>query len=215
MSAPQTVVAEPRQLIGTTKSRRLRRDGLIPGNVYGLGQPNISITMPSDTITRVIRSGTHVVDLQIGENLSKAIVRESQWNVFKTKLLHVDFQRVDPDARVDIEVDVVARGQISAGVMDHLIHKVTLNCLAYLIPDRIEVRVNHLKIGDSVSVSSLELPTGATCKLAGDAVVIRVHEAKKVDIVQASDTGAQPEVIGRKKPEEEAAAPAKGGKGGK
>ncbi len=215
MSAPQTVVAEPRQLVGTSKSRGLRRQGLIPGNVYGLGQPNISITMPADAITRVVRSGAHVVDLKVGENLSKAIIRESQWNVYQTKLLHVDFQRVDPEARVDIEVDVVARGQVASGVMDHLIHKVTLNCLAYLIPERIEVKVGMLKIGDVVTVAALELPSGASCKLPSDAAVIRVHEAKKVEIIQVSDTGAQPEVIGRKKADEEEAATGKSGKSGK
>jgi len=203
MSVSPTVIAQPRELIGTANSRRLRREGLVPGNVYGLGQPNISITIPSDEITRVVKSGAHVVDLQVGENISKALIRESQWNVFLTKLLHVDFQRVDPEARVDVDVDVVTRGQLSSGVMDHLIHKITLNCLAYLIPERIEVKIGLLKIGDSVSVGALELPVGATCKLSPDAIVIRVHEAKDVEIVQASETGSQPEVIGRKKAEDD------------
>jgi len=202
MSAPVTVVAEVRQEIGTTKSRRMRRNGSIPANVYGLDQPNTSVAIPADVITRLVASGAHVVDLQVGSVTNKAIIREAQWDVFMQKLLHVDFQRVDPDARVDIEVDVVTRGTLSAGVMDHLVHKVTLNCLAYLIPERIEVKIGALKIGDSVTVAGLELPAGAACKLAADTTVIRVHEAKNVEIVLAAASGAEPEVIGRKKAEE-------------
>lgn len=202
MSVSPAVVAEPRELIGTTKSRRMRRQGKIPGNVYGLGQPNISITMEADEITRVVASGAHVVDLRIGENTSKAIIREAQWNVFFTEVLHVDFQRVDPDARVDIEVDVVARGLVGSGVLEQVVHKVTLNCLAYQIPERIEVKVGLLKIGDSVHVSDLVVPSGATCKLPSDAIVLRVQEAKNVEIVHASAVGAEPEVIGKKKSDE-------------
>jgi len=180
----------------------MRRNGSIPANVYGSDQPNTSVAIPADVITRLVASGAHVVDLQVGSVTNKAIIREAQWDVFMQKLLHVDFQRVDPDARVDIEVDVVTRGTLSAGVMDHLVHKVTLNCLAYLIPERIEVKIGALKIGDSVTVAGLELPAGATCKLAADTTVIRVHEAKNVEIVLAAASGAEPEVIGRKKAEE-------------
>ncbi len=202
MSVSQVVVAESRQQIGTTKSRRMRRQGQIPGNVYGLGQPNLSISMEADSITRVVASGIHVVDLKIGENTSKVIIREAQWNVFFTEVLHVDFQRVDPEARVDIEVDVVPRGVVGSGVLEQLVHKITLNCLAYQIPERIEVKVGLLKIGDSVHVSDLVVPNGAVCRLPADAVVLRIHEAKNVEIVHASAVGAEPEVIGKKKSED-------------
>ena len=158
--------------------------------------------MPADVISRLVASGAHVIDLQLDNTVTKALIREAQWDVFMRKLLHVDFQRVDPEARVDVEVDVVTRGTLATGVLDHLVHKVTLSCLAYLIPERLEVKIGHLKIGDSLTVANLELPTGATCKLAADSVVVRVHEAKNVEIVQASASGAQPEVIGRKKADE-------------
>lgn len=204
MSNEGKLVAEKRTELGTSHSRRLRIAGRVPVNLYGLGQDGVSLTIPGDQITSIVVSGTQVCDITIDGTEEKAIIREVQWDTFLTHILHVDFQRVDPQARVDLEIPVEIRGTVNEGVLDHVHHSINVNCPVFNIPDKFEVRVGSLKIGSEVTVADLGLEEGVKAALSDDAVVVRVTEAQDVEIVQ-EDVGAavEPEIIGRKKDDEE------------
>lgn len=204
MSNEVKIPAEVRSRSGSADSRRMRWAGKVPAVVYGLGKDPVNVTVSAEHIRPVVQAGGHVVDLTVNGQEEKAIIRDVQWDTYMAHLLHVDFQRVDPNARVDIDVEIEVRGQVTTGVMDHHLHSLRLNCVTYQIPDKIVVKVGTLKIGDAITIGQLALPPTATFSLPADTVVVKVHEAKAVDIVLADARVGEPEVIAKKKAEEAA-----------
>lgn len=198
MADTDKLVAEKRTETGTSHSRRLRCEGKVPVNLYGLGQENVSLTISGDDLKPLVVSGIQVCDLVIDGTEEKALIREVQWDVFLTHILHVDFQRVDPNARVDLEIPVATRGMVNEGMLDHVLHQVSVNCPVFNIPEKVEVRVGTLNIGDEVTIADLHFDGDVTTDLPSDTVVLRVIEVQDVEIEQddAGD-GVEPEVIGR------------------
>lgn len=199
MPVTPSATATPRTNIGTSGSRRLRNSGRIPGNIYGLNRPAVSISFVTTEIAPIVASGALVLDVNVSGEISKAIIREAQWDTFFTKLLHVDLQRVDPALRVAIVVQVEARGTPASGVLDQPVRSIALTCPAYLIPEVVSIRVGTLVIGDSITVSQLELPEGVVCDLPGTIVVARVHEPRDPAVDQFSSGAVEPELIAKGK----------------
>ena len=177
--------------------------GQIPACLYGLGQDTLSLTMSGEALTPVIMSGAHVIDVDIAGTVEMAMVREVQWDTYLTDILHVDLQRIDREARIDLEVAIEARGDVNEGVLDHQLHTLTLSCPAYAVPDNFAVRVGSLSIGDEVTVADLDLPEGTETEVPLDTVILRINEVQDVYIVQEDITAAaEPEVIGAKSDDE-------------
>jgi large subunit ribosomal protein L25 len=192
------LVAEKRTQIGTSHSRRLRCEGKVPVNLYGLGQESINLTISGDVLKPFIVSGSQVCDIVIDGAEQKALVKEVQWDTFLLHILHADFQRVDPQARVDVEIPIATRGTVNEGMLEHVLHEISVNCPVYNIPEKVEVRVGALKIGDEVTIADLAFDADLTSVLPSDTVVLRISEPQEVEIEQ-EDVGAavEPEVIGR------------------
>ena len=204
MADEAKLVAVKRDQIGTSHSRRLRCEGKVPVNLCGLGQESVSLTISGDELKPFVVSGSQVCDLVIDGTEQKVIVKQVQWDTFLLHILHADFQRVDPRSRVDVEIPIATRGMVNEGVLDHLLHEISVNCPVYNIPEKVEVRIGALKIGSEVTIADLAFDSDLTSVLPSDTVVLRVVEAQDYEIVQ-EDVGAavDPEVIGRKADEEE------------
>jgi large subunit ribosomal protein L25 len=213
MAEVLTLNAEPRAATGTKASRRLRREGIVPGNVYGHKQDPQAIQLKSDDVRHILHKGARVVDLAVGGNQEKALLSEVQWDTFSQHLLHVDFLRVDPDERVEVSVPVHLRGTapgvLAGGILEQTHHELTVECLAVDIPTEIVVRIGSLHVGDTVHVSDLtELPTGVKVVDAPDTIVLHIIQPRAEEEAPEAAEGApaEPEVIGRKKEEEGAEA---------
>lgn len=209
MSKEVKLVAEPRTEQGSAACRRLRWEGLVPGNVYGHAAETTSVKVARDVITAIVKGGSKVVDLEVSGKQDKALIREVQWDAFGEHITHFDLMRVDPNERVTLHVPIVlkgtAPGALSGGVLEQPLHSVTLDCLAYLIPDTITVRIGSLGMGQAIHVKDLEMPESAHCQTPADAIVVHVVEVKTKEILPTEAGGAEPEVIG-KKPADAAAA---------
>ena len=155
----------------------------------------------------VVRRGGRVVELKGAVN-EKALIRDLQWDTFGTHVLHVDFARVSEHERIEVKVAVELRGQAvgvkDGGVVEHFVHEVEIECEALSIPARLELNINDLKVGDSITAAELPLPSGVTLISDPDAVLVHCVEARDEAEAAAPAAGAaEPEVIGRK-PDEEA-----------
>lgn len=203
MATTAALQAEPRTALGTTRTRRLRREGMVPGNIFGLGKDSETISISAEKLNPVVTAGAHVIDVTLGDTVQKVVVREIQYDTFMSSILHIDLQRIDPNAKVEVEVAIEIRGNITEGVLEQPLHSVNVQCLPWLVPDKFPVRVGALRIGDKVTVADLTLPESASIDLPGDTVVVRVAEAHEVEIVREDlSSGAQPELIGQKTDEE-------------
>jgi large subunit ribosomal protein L25 len=200
---------EVRENRGTREARRMRQNGKIPAILYGHGEATVSLAVGHDDLATVLRHHTRLVDLKGGVNES-ALLREPQWDVYGIEVLHVDFARVSADERIEVQVSVELRGTApgvnEGGVIEHLLHEVTVECLATAIPDRIQVRINQLNKDQSITVAQLEVPAGVTILTDPEAIVVQCVEAAKEPEAEAVvGEAVEPEVIGRKAEEGEEA----------
>lgn len=206
MSDDITIAAEPRAKLGTTAARRLRRNGRIPANIFGHQRDSIAVSINEEEFRPVLATGHKVVDLKIEGRSQKALVRDVHWDTFSTEVQHIDFQRVDETEKMIVEVPIVLRGTpqgvVDGGVLDHQMHTLEIEATAVSLPEKIEIRVNDLKIGDAIHVSDVtDLPNGVTMQSPAEMIVVQVNEA--VEVEELEDLGeepapTEPEVIGEK-----------------
>jgi large subunit ribosomal protein L25 len=196
-----------REEVGTNRARRLRAEGKVPAVVYGHGEKTVNISVPAEEIQAAIRHGSHLVELQ-GAVKQNALISEVQWDPFGVDVLHIDFTRVVAGETVEVTVPVELRGEApgarEGGILNHVLHEVTMDCPVSAIVDKIEVNINSMHLGDSVTAGDLTLPAGA--KLVGDAEELVVQCIEPVAVAEEEEAvageAAEPEVIGRKEEEE-------------
>jgi large subunit ribosomal protein L25 len=191
--------------LGSTACRRMRREGRIPGVVYGHQVEPIAFEVTHEALAPLIKAGTRVVDLDIEGNVETVMFRDVQWDVFGSAINHVDLLRIDRNERVEVEVPIVlkgtAAGVLAGGILDHHLHTVTIECLAVQIPDGIPVKVGALQIGDVIHVSDLELPPNTEIKNEPETVVVQVKQVVETEetTAEGAEPGpTEPEVVGRK-----------------
>jgi large subunit ribosomal protein L25 len=192
---------------GKHSNRRLRYSGQTPAVLYGHGEANVCLSVPSDKIAAALRHGSRLVGLTGVVNES-AFIRDLQWDTYGTQILHVDFTRISVDELVKVHVAVELRGQApgvkNGGAVEQLVHEVHLECPAGSIPEKLFVSINHLKLDDTITLAQLELP--AKSKVFGDpeAIVVQcVIPVEKPDLEAGEAAAGEPEVIGAKKDEDE------------
>jgi large subunit ribosomal protein L25 len=214
MAEAVVLTTKPRKDLGKMNARRLRRQGLIPGVLYGHKEATVAVSLNKDDLGRAIRHGVRVVDVQAEGKMEKALIKEVQWDHLGLEILHVDFARVAADERVEVNVRVELRGTAAGiatgGVIDQPIHLLAVECLAIAVPDSIRVNVSALQLGQAIHVKELALPEGVKSLSDPEAVVVQVI-AKLVEpeAPAAAPEGAvaaeqaEPEVIRRERPAEE------------
>lgn len=196
-----------REQLGTNRTRQLRRTGRVPAILYGHGEQNVNLSIPTNEVTSAIRHGAKVVDIR-GAVSDSALIREVQWDAFGSNILHLDLTRVSADERVQVMVLVEIRGEApgirEGGVVEHVTHEIEIECAANALPEKIVVSVNELHMGESVTAADLKIPDGASLLTSEEAIIVHVIEptveVDDADLLGAD--GAEPEVIGGRKDEE-------------
>ncbi len=207
------LVAEARTEVGKSVAGRLRREGKVPGILYGELKQPIPIALDAHDLAMGLREHYSVVNLNIDGKSYRCIVREVQYHPVNGKILHVDFMGIKANQEVEMEVPIEFVGKPAGvkegGIFDEIKHTVDILVLPKNIPDVIEVNVDNLKIGDALRLKDLE---SDKYKILGDPedVVCRVAAPHGVEEVAAEEEGeeeAEPEVIskGKEKEEEEEA----------
>ncbi|HUY36703.1 MAG TPA: 50S ribosomal protein L25 [Pirellulales bacterium] len=203
----EVLKVELRQSRGKRHAKRLRIAGSVPAVLYGHGEANLSLQAQAEQVRSIVRHGARVVDLQ-GAVSEKAFIRALQWDTYGVDVLHLDLTRVSADEKVQVMVSVDLRGEApgvkDGGVVSQLLHQVKIECLAIAIPEKLNLSVNGLRLGDSLTVGNIELPEGTTMLTDSETLVVQCVEPKaEEDLAAPLAEGAEPEVIGRKEEEEE------------
>jgi len=175
---------------GSAASRRLRREGFVPGVLYGKGREAQAFAVPERELRSALTSehGMHaILDLLLEgrQQPQHAVLKEYQLDATKARLLHVDLQevRLDQAIVVPVPVDLVGtpEGVVQGGVVSQIVHEVHVEALPMEVPDRLALDVSALVIGEGVRVADLVLPPGAKIVDDPDTVIATVtHPTRAV-----------------------------------
>ena len=171
MAAIKHLAAVTRSGIGKGAARSVRREGRVPGVIYGGGQKAEPISVDYKEINKFIYAGqflTSIFELDLAGRKERVLPRDYQLDVVTDKPLHVDFMRLKAGASVRIAVPVhvsnrdLSPGLKKGGAVNLVLHAVELMAPADAIPEAITIDLTGLDFHDSVHVSNLKLPEG--CK---------------------------------------------------
>jgi large subunit ribosomal protein L25 len=207
-----------RPATGKGPARQARRDGLIPGVMYGAGETPQALTVPRRDFELALKThagGNVIVALSLDAGAEQtALIREIQRDPISHDILHLDFHHISLTEKVTVEVNVhltgVADGvKNGGGILEHITRAIEIECLPTQIPPSIDVDVSSLGIGDSIHVRDLSVPN-AEILSDGDSTIATVVpptvlvETAPVEAVAAETAGGEPEVIAKGKGEEAA-----------
>jgi len=196
MADDANLTAKPRTDIGTRPAGRLRREGLVPAVVYGLGSDTMSVSVPSRELQHILTGGSGantVITLRIdgdgGEQL--ALARQIQRHPVRGTLLHVDFVRIRADQTVTAEVPLHLEGEAegvkNGGVLEPALFAITVEALPGDLPPAITHDVTALDMGDQVHVRDLQVAPGITIVTDGDELVAQVVQPRGMDLGEEAE----------------------------
>ena len=203
-----------RSATGKRVAKDLRGKGLIPANVYKGGKGALSLQVPMDGLHEVLhtKAGENVIiTLKIsGEGSPKdktVLIKEIQRDPIKGVILHVDFNEISLTETLKVNVPLAARGEavgvkVDGGILEHVIRELQIECLPTAIPEKIEVDISGLKIGDAIHIKDIKIPDDI--KVLNDPELIAmIVKPPKVEVVkeEVAEGAAEPELIRKKKEE--------------
>jgi large subunit ribosomal protein L25 len=163
------LMVQNRAVLGSAESRRLRRQGMIPGVLYGREEP-IAITIPERDLRSALTgsAGTHaVLDVEIeGGQSHSSVLKSYQQDPVRGYITHVDLQevRLDQPIRAAVSVTLVgdSRGVREGGILTQVTNQVNVEALPLEMPEHLDLDVSELGVGDSARLSDLVVPGGVT-----------------------------------------------------
>ncbi|MBS0222656.1 MAG: 50S ribosomal protein L25/general stress protein Ctc [Proteobacteria bacterium] len=167
MAETTKVVAKKRDRAGKGGARSSRRDGLIPAVIYGDKQAPLMIAVDPKTIEREIHKEgffNHRIQIDVEGTNVDVLPRDVQLDPVSDRPLHLDFLRIGPDSIITVQVPVHFRNEAAApgikrgGVLNIVMHEITVRTKPDLIPEFFEVDLTGLEIGHSVHISTLKAP---------------------------------------------------------
>ena len=212
MAQTSVLKAEVRDRVGKGAARAVRRKDMIPAVIYGDKKPPIPITLPQREVTQRLQAGgflTHLLQIEVNGEEIRVIPKDFQLDPVRDFLIHVDFLRVGEGAKLTLDVPVhfvnhpESPGLKRGGVLNIVRHAVEMVVPADAIPEFIEVDLTGLDIGDSVHISAVTLPEGATptitdrdftiATIAGAAAMVSEEEEEAAEGEEAEGEAAEGE----------------------
>jgi large subunit ribosomal protein L25 len=228
--ATVSLSANSRDATGKGAARTLRSQGQIPAVIYGHGREPQALALNARDLDRMlshIQAESTVIEVTVGGQTAKTLIREIQRHPIRRQILHVDFQALVAGEKVTVSIPIALQGipegvRLEGGVLDQTLREIEIEVDPSNIPDHIEYDVTNMKIGDSVHISDLKVPEGvkvlddpetSVAVLAAPRAVIEETAAVAEPVEGEAGAVVEPEVIGRGKEDEEAEGDEPGKKG--
>ena len=207
-----TLKATERTAFGSRTTRRLRREGLVPGVVYTGGEPARAFQADAHDTGIFISEGHALFDLEIeGAGSVPVVVKEEQRHPVRGDLVHLDCQQVNLNVEIQADVGIELEGVDDSpgvkegGILEHVVREVTIEALPEAIPDVITVDVSAMVIGDTVQLDSITPPEGVKfmADVPEEVTIATLNPPKLVE--EEPEVEEETELVG-----EEGEAPAEG-----
>jgi large subunit ribosomal protein L25 len=199
MSDIVILAGEVRERAGKGAARATRREGRVPGVIYGNKQEPLLISLdPKQFGKELHRAGffARLFDVSIGAEKHRVIARDVQFDVVTDRPLHVDFLRVSATSTIHVEVPVhfinqeKCPGLRKGGVLNIVRHEIELICHANEIPDEIVIDLLPYEIGTSIHISMVNVPSGAKPAIADRDFTIATIAAPTVEVATEAEPAA-------------------------
>ena len=194
MAETKSLAASVRSGTGKGAARSVRREGRIPGVIYGGGDAPMPISLLWHDVNKLIYAGhflTTTFDLDVDGQVERVIPRDYQLDPIKDRPLHVDFLRIKAGSKITVDIPVHAINEDEApgikqegGVVNIVRHTLELRVSADAIPANIEVDITGMAIGDSKHMSDLKLPRGSKLATPGEDFTVLTIAAPVEEVVE-------------------------------
>lgn len=204
-----------RDRTGKEYVKKLRKDGVLPAVLYG---PHLKKSLPLEVDMKELRSflsqsdKAKIITLEITDQKTdkqhNVIIKDSQWDLIKGDLQHLDFYAVTRGETVTTTVPISfvgkSQGEKIGGIVEHLVRELEIECLPKDLPSIIEVDITPLGLGDSLSVGDVKVPSGIKVLTHPQEVVVSVVLPAKEEVkVEEEEAVEEVEVVGKEKEIEE------------
>jgi large subunit ribosomal protein L25 len=188
--------ASSRANVGKGASRRLRHENAVPAIVYGADKEPANVSIQHHHLMHALQSEAFfasIVTLKVDGKDEQVIIKDLQRHPAKPRLLHADFQRVDPNKPLHMNIPLHFLNEANAagvktggGQVAHLMTKLDISCLPKDLPEYIEVDIIDLGLGESLHISDLKLPNGVSSISlshgeSGDLAVVAIQAPRRVE----------------------------------
>ena len=188
----QLLRAEVRTSTGKGAARQLRANGMLPGVLYGLAGDTVALSVSPKELKAVLSTeqGKNVlIKLQLAKSEELTMIKELQIDPLSRRLLHLDLYRVSIQSPVLVSVPFGVRGQakgvLTGGELNVVLHELPVRATPDRIPARIEADVSHLEMYQMLQVKELQLPEGVTVMLPPDRTLVAVAAERKQPVEEA------------------------------
>jgi large subunit ribosomal protein L25 len=195
------LVVQERPELGSRATRRLRRQGFVPGVIYGHGKEPRAFAVEDRELRRAL-TGSHglhaILDVKLeGESTSRAsILKEFQRDRVRDTVTHIDLLEVSLDETIQSQVNVVLTGDSvgvrEGGVLSQASHQVTVEAKPLEIPEHVDIDITNLGLGDSLRVADLTATEGVVFLDDPDTVIVSVV-APTQEVEEEAEEGAEGE----------------------
>jgi large subunit ribosomal protein L25 len=193
-----TLEIQPRSLGGTPVARRLRREGLVPGVLYGQGRDPLpfQVELPKLRAAMTSEAGRHAI-LQLtipGEpRPTAAILKDLQLDPVRDRVTHIDLLAISMRERivtpVAVHVEGDAPGVTAGGVLETPVNEVEIEVLPTQMPDAIVVDISGLEVGGSIRLGDVPAPEGVTWSSDPDTVLVTITASTTAADLESIDEG--------------------------
>lgn len=163
-----TIEVQPRDERGSRESRRMRRQGRLPGILYGRGRDPQAFSVNERELRAALKAGHALLDLQIGGDTVPVMVKDQQHHPVRGGFTHVDLLEVDLKATIQSTVQIElsgveeAPGVVQGGVLDHVTREINIEALPTDIPDSVTIDVSSLELNGTFMLSEATIPSVLT-----------------------------------------------------
>lgn len=199
-----SIKVQARDEFGSRSSRRLRREGLVPGIVYGSGGDARPFQVPERDMRILLSKGHTLVDLELdGAASVPVVIKEEQRHPVRGELIHIDCHEVDLKEKIESEVPVELEGSDQApgvregGVLEHVTRTVTVETLPTEIPEHLSLDVSEMIIGDTYSLARVTPPAGVTFTADDlEEITIATLSPPRIEEEPEPEVEEDPELVG-------------------
>jgi large subunit ribosomal protein L25 len=206
------IKASERKDFSKSETRRIRNEGYIPGVFYSKNNQPIHINVSDKAINPLVFTAkTHLISLQLeGHDEYECIIKDVQFDPVTDKLIHFDLLGLTKGEKIILEIPVRLTGTPvgvkEGGIIQHVMHKIEVECLPRNIPEHIVIDISDLKLGDSIHISDLNYKEIEFTDSKESMIVQVTHAKIKEEVAPVAEAvgeePAEPEVISKGKQEE-------------